>query len=131
VVNKGYSHSSKSQFSSIGSNRGMYIARTDDASMLNHPHKNRYLQDEFEQALKGLGFTVYKKGWPDFLVEHRGKLIAVEHKNPMDHLTREQEVMHRALRILGVRVITAITPSEVSAAFFNRKGRGQSSEFVV
>jgi hypothetical protein len=57
-------------------------------------------------ALGERGFTVYRRGWPDFLVEHPKwhTGMALELKAGVDRLTPEQLAMHEALRRFGVPV---------------------------
>lgn len=58
------------------------------------------------QAITRQGFQLLNTGWPDFLVlaPDGRPLVAVEVKGPGDELSYDQQVMHAALRGLGVEV---------------------------
>lgn len=70
---------------------------------------------EFERKIKWhlerRGFTVLKRGWPDFLCFddgwRDGRLMCVEVKSKGDKLTPEQVLMHKMLKNAGIPVYVA------------------------
>jgi hypothetical protein len=50
------------------------------------------------------GAKAHRSGWPDFLIEHEGKTIAVEVKNGTDKVRPRQRRMFEALERAGIRV---------------------------
>jgi len=60
------------------------------------------LESEFyEQAIR-YGYTVLKRGWPDFLIVKDGKAQGVEVKSPNDVVTNEQMTMMNTLANAGI-----------------------------
>lgn len=56
------------------------------------------------QAMQN-GWTVRKRGWPDFLIEQEGRLYAVEVKRDAPVLKREQAEVMELLERAGVRCL--------------------------
>lgn len=52
--------------------------------------------------LEQLGFTVTKRGWPDFMAYKDGKLIVVEVKRSDVALKRTQQILMQHLKRYGV-----------------------------
>lgn len=60
------------------------------------------LEQEFQEEAKHLGYVVYRRGWPDFLIV-RGKTVqGVEVKGPNDYVTNAQSAMMNALANVGI-----------------------------
>jgi hypothetical protein len=62
---------------------------------------------EFKELVEATGFRVRRNGWPDFaIVDERGAIFStVELKVGFDRVSREQELMHDALRAADVPVV--------------------------
>lgn len=60
----------------------------------------------FLERAKQKSLTVWRNGWPDFLVDSpvHGGLVAVEVKSESDRLSRRQAAMFSALERVGLRV---------------------------
>ncbi len=75
------------------------------------------LETKISDSLRKQGWTVLKRGWPDFLIyrEQAGRLLVagVEVKSDRDTLSEQQEAMHRILRAVGLPVHT-LRPEFVS-----------------
>src|SRR5579885_2434779 len=65
--------------------------------------KNRYERTFYELA-EAKGWTVTKRGWPDFFCEHpeTGRVMCVEVKPAGVPLKREQQILMERLAALGV-----------------------------
>lgn len=63
----------------------------------------RIALDELEAA----GAVVLRDGWPDYLIELRGRIIGVEVKGRGDVVRPHQAAMHDALRRAGLPVLIA------------------------
>jgi len=66
------------------------------------------LETNISNALEKRGWTVLRRGWPDFLIYLEGhagqfRVAAVEVKSDSDNLSEQQEEMHRVLRAVGLR----------------------------
>lgn len=74
----------------------------------------------FADEAERRGWVVHRNGWPDFLLERNGKIVAVEIKRPTTAIptrtgrpqvgraskpTREQRRIHRLLRQHGIPVL--------------------------
>ncbi len=55
-------------------------------------------------AQKRPGAASFRAGWPDFLIEHEGKFLAVEVKQGPDRVRPRQAVMFEALDRAGIPV---------------------------
>jgi len=86
-------------------NFGVVHPAWDDQS---EPPGKPTLHKKFPSMAKKLGFTVYRQGWPDFLIEKDGKYMGVEAKEG-NGLGEHQLLMHQALESAGLRVIV-MTP---------------------
>src|SRR5438094_498260 len=67
------------------------------------------LETKISDALAKRGWPVIRRGWPDFLIYREGqagqyRVAAVEVKSDSDHLSEQQEEMHRVLRAVGLPV---------------------------
>lgn len=60
---------------------------------------------EFMQAIGKRAPTakLLRSGWPDFLVEHDGRVYAIEVKAPSDDLSDRQREMFEALERVGIK----------------------------
>src|SRR5580698_8131330 len=56
-------------------------------------------------ALTNSGYSVLRKGWPDFLAVAGNRVIAVEVKNHKDQVRPEQAEMHEVLKRIGIPVL--------------------------
>lgn len=66
------------------------------------------LEQSVHDAFTKKGFTVLRRGWPDFLIiSSCGQTLGIEVKNYLDHLTPVQRQMHDALRNAGIPVYVA------------------------
>jgi len=57
----------------------------------------------FKVAAQRAGWTVFKKGWPDFMCIKDGQIMVVEVKHGSDKLSLEQKAMLRVLSNHGIR----------------------------
>jgi hypothetical protein len=63
-------------------------------------------QNSVKKELEENGWTVYDKGWPDFLCVKDGKIMAAEVKNNGDLLSIDQEnILNTLLKFLPVKTI--------------------------
>jgi len=76
------------------------------------------LEAKTKKAFEDLGFTVLKKGWPDFLCVKNNKAFAIEVKSENHDLSPDQKMMHKCLILLGVPVFVSKNSSQM-----NRVGR--------
>jgi hypothetical protein len=58
----------------------------------------------YESLLSYHGTTVYRRGWPDFLVVRNGTVSCVEVKSKSDSPSEEQLQIHKALESCGINV---------------------------
>lgn len=58
------------------------------------------------EALRTEGWTVLRRGWPDFLCHRDGMAAAIEVKSPRDRLSEDQVQIHRVLVRCGLPVQT-------------------------
>jgi len=65
--------------------------------------------------MEGAGFTVLRRGWPDFLcVGPDGSVSAVEVKSGFDQPSQAQHAIHAVLASLGIPVYVARAPVTAS-----------------
>jgi hypothetical protein len=58
----------------------------------------------YKSLLSYHGTTVYRRGWPDFLVVRNGTVSCVEVKSKSDSPSEEQLQIHKALESCGINV---------------------------
>ena len=61
-------------------------------------------ESKFKEDMKALGYTVYRNGYPDFLLEKDNMLVFVEIKNNFDSIKPQQRRMFKLLQKHGIKV---------------------------
>lgn len=62
-----------------------------------------------QQQLEAVGWEVLTSGWPDFLCERAGRVVAVEVKGQGDHLRDHQRDVHERLIRVGLHTLVMHT----------------------
>lgn len=79
----------------------------------------------YESLLSYRGTTVYRRGWPDFLVVRNGVVSCVEVKSKIDSPSEEQLQIHKALESCGISVNLVVCDLEK-----NSEGCQSSKVFI-
>lgn len=89
------------------------------------------LEEMVRQEFEAKGFTVLKKGWPDFMVidENNNAAFTVEVKSSIDSLSPEQIRMHECLHRLGVR--TYINKDGFIEAWTHRRPKSPFRPLII